>query len=290
LPSARLCLLGFLAGQIPLNEVLGTADLFLLSLICLELLTPVLSVGLFEEGVAPVEEGDLAVLQVHGLVRGAIQKFPIVRDQQCRAGVLLDEMLEPFTRLEVGGRFVQQQQIGSRQQDGRQRRPPALTTGQATHRTLPEVRSQPDSPQGRLQSRSQSVSLVALELRLQLSLAFDERFLIRRLRHATQDFRQVCQFLLEFQLLGERSQQYIVIQRALFIPLLDGSHLLAQSADFQLAGGLTCSSLQRHIAGQQRQQGGLAHSVGAHQRILDAGEDVQVDLAEDHLPTEIKTG
>ena len=58
-----------------------------------------------------------------------------MRDRDDRAGVVAEELLEPVDRfgVEMVRRFVEQQQVGARQQEAAQRNSTTLTTGQHGH-------------------------------------------------------------------------------------------------------------------------------------------------------------
>ncbi len=61
-----------------------------------------------------------------------VEEVAVVRDRDDRAGVLLEEALEPRHRLgvEVVGRLVEQQQVGAREQQAAERDPALLAAGQ----------------------------------------------------------------------------------------------------------------------------------------------------------------
>ena len=62
--------------------------------------------------------------------------------------------------------------------------------------------------------------------------------------------------------------------------------LLGQEAYAQVLAGADLAPVQRHLAGDEPEQRGLARAVGAHQAHAHARLDVQARLVEDHLAAE----
>ena len=69
------------------------------------------------------------------LVGNGVEQVPIVRDQDDGAGIVLQRHRErlPHLEIEVIGRFVEQQQVGSQVRHQRQYQPRFLATGKRRH-------------------------------------------------------------------------------------------------------------------------------------------------------------
>ena len=80
------------------------------------------------------------LIQMQDPLHGAVQKAPVMADDEDGMGVFLKVSLKPERafEIEVVGRFVQKQQIGLRKQHARQRdaHPPTARKGGARHQLL----------------------------------------------------------------------------------------------------------------------------------------------------------
>ena len=74
----------------------------------------------------------MSAIELEDPAGDVVEKVAIVSDGDDRAGVVLQEALEPCDRLgvEVVGRFIEQQQVRRSQQQPAQRHAPALAAGE----------------------------------------------------------------------------------------------------------------------------------------------------------------
>ena len=130
---ARLGLLGL--GRLGLESVdeglqVPPLDLLLLDHFHLQALT--FRQRLLEIIIAAVPDGQLALFEMGDFLHRAIQEITVVRDHQGRAGEGLEIGLQPHHafQVEIIGRLVQQEKIGSLEQGRRQGHPHAPAAGE----------------------------------------------------------------------------------------------------------------------------------------------------------------
>ena len=91
-----------------------------------------------EGGVVAWPGGQPAAIQLHDPGRQPLQERAVVGDQQHRAGVVGQESLHPFDRVDVQvvGRLVEEQHLGRCDQRARQQHPAAPAARQAVHGSI----------------------------------------------------------------------------------------------------------------------------------------------------------
>ncbi len=95
----------------------------------------------FEIGVATDIQLGGATMQVQGVGGHVVEKFAVMRNQQQRARVLEQPLLQPQHRIhvQVVGWFVEQQQVAGHHQRARQIQPHAPAAGERRHRAMVRV-------------------------------------------------------------------------------------------------------------------------------------------------------
>ena len=86
----------------------------------------------FELGVVPLVELERTVVDVADVAHGVVQKLPVMGDQQKRAAVARQPLLQPQhgIQIEVVGRLIEEQQVRARHQRLRQIQAHAPTAGE----------------------------------------------------------------------------------------------------------------------------------------------------------------
>ena len=112
----------------------------------------------------------MAAIELEDPAGDVVEEVTVVRDGDDRAGVLLQEVLEPAHRLgvEVVGRFVEQQHVGLRQQQPAQRHAAPLAAGDAVDVGVPG--RQPQRVRGDFELALEVVAVGRGEQRLELRL------------------------------------------------------------------------------------------------------------------------
>ena len=137
--ALRLRRLGGL-GLEAVDEALQVGALGLLLLVGDLLLAQLLGALALKIGVAAGIQLGAAAVQVQGVGGDVVEELAVVRDQQQRAGILQQPLLQPEHRVhvEVVGGFVEQQQVAGHHQRARQVQAHAPAAGERRHR--PRVR------------------------------------------------------------------------------------------------------------------------------------------------------
>ena len=136
-PRLRLLGLGR-AGAEAIDEALQVRALGLRLFVGDLLQAQVLGALALERGVVARVELGLAVVQVQRVGGDLVEELAVVRDQQQRARVLEQPLLQPQHRVEVEvvGRLVEQQQVARRHQRARQVQAHAPAAGEFLDRAL----------------------------------------------------------------------------------------------------------------------------------------------------------
>ncbi len=102
------------------------------------LLAQLLGALALEVGVAAGVQLRPAAVQMQGVGGDVVEEFAVVRDQQQRAGVFEQPLLQPQHRvqIQVVGRFVEQQQVAGHHQRARQVQAHPPAAGKRGHRAL----------------------------------------------------------------------------------------------------------------------------------------------------------
>jgi hypothetical protein len=289
--APALGLLRVLALHIAADVVLGLLDLRLLPLPGRLVLLPAQQALLVEERVVAAVTDNTAAIEVQRARGGAVQEPAVVRDDDRGPAALREEVLQPFAGLEVEmvGGLVQQQQVGTAQQHGRQRCTPPFPAAEPLGRQLPGRARQAHAAERRLESRLHRVAAPPIELLLQPTLLADVLVLRRLVVRRRQARRDVGQLALELPLAGKRGIGHRVDHApgpAVRAHLQRG--LLPEVLQLRAADQRPRAALQRDFAGQDVQQGGLAGAVGAHQGAFLARIHGEGSAPEDALSSEIK--
>ena len=243
--------------------VLGALDLHTLGL------------GLQIGGVVALVRVQMAAVHLADPLRHIVHEVAVVGHGDDGALILVQELLQPQDRLgvQVVGGLVEQQQIGSLEQQLAQRHTAALAAG--AHRDR-GVRIRALQRVHRLfELRVQIPAVRGVDLGLQRAHLLHQRVEVRvRVRHLLADLVEAGD------LLGDLAERHLDV-------LADGlgvvqRRLLLQDADRE-ARGQVCLAVRDVLdAGHDLEQRGLAHAVRAHHADLGAGQEAQRHVVKDH--------
>ncbi len=129
------------------------------------LLAQLLGALALECGVTPHVQARALLVQVHGVGGHVVQELAVVRNQQQRARILQQPLLQPQHRVQVQvvGGLVQQQQVAGHHQRARQVQPDPPTAGERRHRLVVRGRGKPQAMQQAACTRSGVVAVHLLQ-------------------------------------------------------------------------------------------------------------------------------
>ncbi len=259
-PALRLACLGCL-GLEAADEAFHVRTLRLLFLVGLLLLRQTLGAGAFERRVAAAIEGQLALLQMDDVVDHRVEKVAVVGDQQQRAGIALEPVLEPEDRIqvEVVGRLVQQQEVRRTHQRLRQIQTHAPATGKATDRQrhLFVGKAQPGEQLARPCIGAVTVGIVQLAVQARQGVA-------------------VMSLLGSSQVVLNTTQLDVAVEHVIHRQAVEGIDLLAHVRDAPIRRQLAVATIGHQLATQQGEECGFAGTVGTDQAGLLAGMQGQL--------------
>ena len=210
-------------------------------------------------------------------LRHVVQEVAVMRDDDHRAGILLELLLEPVHRLgiEVVGRLVEQEQVGLFEDRLAERHAALLAAAERADDAL--VVGQEQRVGGLLELAVQAPSVHRVNLVLQLGHAVHRRLHLlvgERLGHAVGDGIVIVNQLHD---LAERALERLADgQRRVEQRVLQHDPRLVAARDLRLALKIAVQG------GHDAQHGGLAGPVLAHDPDLGAGIEAEVDILE-HL-------
>ena len=215
------------------------------------------------------------VVQRQDAVDRAVEERPVVRDDEHRAGIARQVVLQPFERddVEVVGRLVEEQQVGLDEQQPRQPQPRLLPAAERCHepRLIDVGQAQPG--QHGIGVGAQTLAARRLELG-QGAVVLGQHgveLIARRLGDGLGQPRQPR--LGRLALAAGSSAQHVAHRRS-----RAELERLRQIADAQRRGRkLDAAPVGRHLAGQDAQQRGLAAAVRPDQPGAVAAVQVEVD-------------
>jgi len=262
----RLRLLGLRrAGAETVDEALQVRA-FGLHLLVGDLLQPQLLRALvLERGVVAGVELRLAPMQVQRVGGDVVQELAVVRDQQQRAGIFQQPLLEPQHRVEVEvvGGLVEQQQVRRRHQRARQVQAHPPAAGERGHRVVVGIGREPQSVQQLAGARG---AVVAADF-LEPVVGFGHRFpvfvgegiglgLQRRVHHRVAAEHEVDRRI------GQRR------------------HLLGDARHAHPGRQVEVAQVGFHLAAYGGEQGRLARAVAADHAHAPAGMQGEVDVGQ----------
>ena len=263
-PRLRLLGLGG-AGAEAVDEALQMGA-FGLSLLVGDLLQAQMLGTLALEGgvVAGVQLG-LAAVQVQGMGVDVVQELSVVRDQQQRARVLQQPLLQPQHRIEVEvvGGLVEQQHVGRRHQRARQVQAHAPAARERGHRALLDLGREPQAVQQLPRARGAVVAahflqpVVRLGHRLPVLVGEGVGFGLQGLVHDG--------------VAGQHEVDGRVRQRG---------HFLGDAGDAQARGQVQVATVGFHLAAHGGEQGRFAGAVAADHAHPPTGVQGHVDIGQ----------
>ncbi len=170
--------------------------------------------------VVAVVVDERAQVDVGDAVHDGVQEEAVVRDQDHRVRVVVQVLLEPVAgvEIEVIGRFVEQEQVGLRQQQLGQRDAHLPAARERRRRLVVVGGAEPEAPQHRVDLQVDGVAVVEPEAVLQIAVAMQHR-LVLALGHGG-----VCQAVLDRLQFPADVQQPLEGERRFFVqrvPLVD---------------------------------------------------------------------
>ena len=269
-----LGLTGLGAGADPFQFLLK--DL-LLGLVLAGLLRHALGLGVQPRGIVPLVRDAAAALQLQDPGRDVVQEIAVVGDDQDRALVFDQVLLQPGDGLgvQVVGRFVQQQHVGRLKQQLAQRDPAAFAARQGA-----DIGVVGRAAQGLHRDIDLAVQVPQV---LGVDLVLQGGHLLGGLVRVVH--RQLV-IAVQLGLLGRDPQHDV----AAHVQTLVQMRLLRQIADGRTLGGPGLAGEILVDAGHHAHQAGFARSVDADDADLDARKEVQLDVLKHLLAAGIGLG
>ncbi len=180
-----------------LDERLHVPDLFLLAHIGIVVFLQPVFLGLHELCVAPGPGPDFPELDFRDFIHHVVQEHPVVADNDHRARVSLHISLQPFDGpdVQVVGGFIQEQDIGFRQEQLHQADPGALAAGELRKLSIQVLFRKPEVVKHRLQFLLVFIPALCLVFRLQAVEFFQIRLAGIRFQHPCQCLHVAFQLL-----------------------------------------------------------------------------------------------
>ena len=262
----RLRLLGLAGlGLEAVDELLQVRALDLLLLESDLLLAQVLGALALEGGVVARIQLGLAFVQVQRVRGHAVEELAVVRDQQQRAGVLEQPLLQPQHRVqvEVVGGLVEQQQVGRAHQGAREVEAHAPAAGERRHGALVRLGRKAQAVQ---QAAGAGLGVVAVHLG-ELLVAGGDRVVVLA-RHGVG--------------LGpyDHCQRGVAAEHELDRGIGQRRRFLRDAGDAHAAGQVEVALVGFHLAEDRGEQARLAATVAAHHAHAPAGVQGQVDVGQ----------
>ena len=282
--EAPLRLLAALGGVIAGEEValFGDVRLVLLELPLLGQNPPVL--GFCIIGIVAGVLREAPMLDLDDAFAEAVEQIAVVGNNDGAAVVAGEEPLEPAdgVDVEVIRRLVQQQQRTVLEQELRERGAALLPAGQGGHRQAIVRLLKAQATEDLVKARLEAVPAGRFELGARLVVPIHELFEFAPRLGVSHLLGNLLELLFELEEVGEDAED-LVVERA-----VEGDgRLLRQVSNLHAAGGRDGAQVGFEIAGEQAKEGGLAGAVGADQAHGLAGVEVQRDVAQHDLRSEL---
>ena len=228
--------------------------------------------------VVALERQAAAVLQLQNPLGDVVQEVPVVGDDNHRAGILAQRLLQPLDRfgVEMVGRLVQQQQVGLLQQRHAERHAPPLAAGKLAHGRV--VGRQHQRIAGDVQHPVQLPAAAGVDLLLEPPHLVHELVQIvvgLRIGHAAGDLVEAVDQILD----RLHGRQQVLADRLVEVQL----RLLGHIADAHPLGQIGRAVEVLVDARHDPQQSRFAGPVFADHADLGAVEERQIDIAQHDL-------
>ena len=205
----------------------------------------------------------LPVRELDDLLDGAVEKGPVVRDEEIAALERLQELFEELDagEIEMVGRLVEQQQIDVGQQHAREHGPVLLAAAERRDGPLPLALREPDAGQHPLDLGVQRVAVGMLVVVLQLGVFFEQLLVLGgALRRVGEIVLDRAHLPLDGQHVRERRLDVIEERH----PRL-GVEMLPDVADGQSRGAQDLAVIGVFLLQQQPEKRRLPRAVAADQ-------------------------
>ena len=202
--QSPFCLAAVLPGHIAADKFFFFFNKFLLGLIFLQT-AGIAFLALFEVGAVIAMINFKQRSHFPDDMHHMVEKITVVRYQHHRPSKIAQVIFQPLNGLniQVIGRFIQQKQFWFRQQQPRQHRAGALTTGELTQRTLIIRRGKPQTAQHLIHQYLKRIAPQPFKFILQFAIVSYQSIVIRIGAHL---LRQGIQITLQFKQLCEWAQ------------------------------------------------------------------------------------
>jgi hypothetical protein len=203
-----------------------------------------------------------------------------VRGHQKRAGVGLEELLEPDDRLdvEVVGRLIHQQHVGPAEQHPRQRDAHFPAARELPNVAIDLVILEAEAVQNLAGLRFERIAAEMVVLLLHLAEARENAVHVVRalvIFHGALEVLELVMQIADAAAAGDGLVEHRPARHLL--------HILAEIADGQALGNRDLTLVGSFLADDHAKQGGLAGAVGADQADLVAGIQLKGGVNEDQL-------
>ena len=233
-----------------------------------------LLIGLADGALALVEivvagvGDDFAGVDLGDLRDDAVHELAIVRGHQQRAGIGLEELLQPDDGfdVEVIGRLVHQQHVGTAEQHARQRHAHFPAAGERADIAVDLVVLEAEAVQHFARLRFERVAAQVLVLFLHFAEAREDAVHVVGLRGIFHGVLQGFELMVQIARAAAAGDGFVEHRAALH--LFD---VLAEVADGQLLGNRDVAFVGLFFAHHHAEERGLAGAVGTHQADLLAG-------------------
>ena len=245
-----------------------------------------LLIGLADGALALVEivvagvGDDLAGIDLGDLRDDAVHELAIVRGHQQRAGIGLEELLQPDDGfdIQVVGRLVHQQHVGPAQQHARQRDAHLPAARERADVAIDLVVLEAQAVQHFAGLRLERVAAEMLVFLLHFAEAGEDAVHVVGLRGIFHGVLQGFQLVVQIADAPAAGDGFIEDRAALHL-----LHVLAEVADGQLLGNRDLAFVGRFLADHHAEERGLAGAVGTDQADLLAGVQLKGGVDEDQL-------
>jgi hypothetical protein len=220
--------------------------------------------------VVPGVRHELALVDVHDAVDHAVEEIAVVGDEEQRAGVFAEPVLEPQHRVqvEVIGRLVEQQEIGAAHERLREVEPHAPPPGKGRHRVAVARFHESESRKECGRARSRAVAADVFEPVVQVR---DQRAVVRRVCFRSRKPR------------FDLAQLPVAVEHVVERARIHRRRLLRDVRDGPCGRKIDAAGVGDELAPDRGEEARLARSVGADEADLVAGVHGQAGAFEQAL-------
>ncbi len=223
---------------------------------------------------------DLARIDLGDFGDDAVHELAIVRGHQQRAGVALEELLQPDDGfdVEVVGGLVHQQNIGTAEQDARQRDAHLPAAGERADIAIDLVVLEAEPVQHFARLRLQRVAAEMLVLLLHFAETFEDAVHVAGLLGIFHGVLQALEFVVQIADAAAAGDGFVEHRTARHL-----FHVLAKVADGELPGDRNVALVRHFLAHDHAEKRGFAGAVRPDQADLLARIELERGVDEDQL-------